>query len=44
MEYYGDVKTLKCSLSQATSYHQKQSQAEDLDESPDKEHHRDLAK
>jgi len=44
MEYYGSAKTLKWSLSQATSYHQKQSQAEDVDESPDREHHRELAK
>jgi len=45
LEHYGGhVKKLKSSLSSASSYHQKQAQSEDVEESPDKEHHRNLAK
>lgn len=45
LEHYGGrVKKLKSSLSLASSYHQQQAQSEDVEESPDKEHHRNLAK
>ena len=44
LENYGHVKKLKSSLSSASTYHQQQAECETLDESPDKEHHRNLAK
>ena len=44
LENYGHVKKLKSSLSSASTYHQQQAEQETLDESPDKEHHRNLAK
>ena len=44
LENYGRVKNLRSSLSSASSYHQQQAQCEDIDESPDKEHHRNMAK